>query len=162
VSNVVFIIIMHCPWNQEGIIMANVDNEDIERWPVWDSVVATLKVNADANKLSYDDKESGEKVYYLTCRRLVPGGKVMIYVFADDLDSIKGKIVAANIELKTRKDHGKIEHYLRAQVIGNGKDVSHKLYVGSADDPNVNVDKSLPSRLLRELGKKVLIGFIPV
>jgi hypothetical protein len=141
--------------------MAEKKYGNVDRWAVWGPVTASLKVNSDAKRKTFKDEETGNDVPYLTCRRMVPGGNVMIYIFGD-IDSILGKNIVAEVELRTRNEDGKITHYLRANTVENGTRCSHKLYVGRTDDPNVLVDKNLNSKVLMEHGKKALIGFIPV
>ncbi len=140
--------------------MANGTFEEVDRWTVWGPVKASFKVNSYAKRKTFKDKETGENVPYLCCRRMVPGGLVMIYVFGE-IDGILGKTVTANIELRTKNEEERgVSHYLRARVIKEG--AAYKLFVGDPDNSKVVIDSSLPSKIIRENGKKALVGFIAI
>jgi len=131
---------------------------EIQRAVVFGPELAKFKINSDAKKKHF--KQAGEDKTYLACRRMVPGGLMMVYVFGD---AKPGSTVTVQAELRNRSEEGVITHYVRVEVVNNcGQRATHKLYVGNADDPKVVIDRSKPFKIIREHGAKALVGFIAV
>jgi|WetSurMetagenome_2_1015567.scaffolds.fasta_scaffold935089_1 hypothetical protein len=137
--------------------------EEVIRDVVWGPYTCTMKVDSDAvEKLNTQNQK-----LYLTCKRLVPGGAVNIYLYGYvNKEDVLGKTIAVQAQLRTknRGEGGTFIHYLRcnvADVSKTGKPTC-RLFIGDDRNKDVVPIQNMPREAFREDGRRFMIAFLPL
>jgi hypothetical protein len=135
----------------------------VQRETVWGPESAFVRVNRDAEMKSFTPKGENNPAHYLECMKAVAGGFIPLYVFGENLEELRGKLVPASVELRTKREQrGPEIHYLRAEILppmAPRPDV--KLYVGSGKDENITLLEDFPRLEGAEELREFVIGFVP-